>query len=129
MPPSPVRPPGGKWLEARRARNLWGRRAEWIAALALRLRGYRILATREKTSLGEIDLVAVRGRRVAFVEVKQRATQEAAEASITDAQRARIRRAANLWLAQNPRYQSHELGFDIVFLVGRRWPRHLENSL
>ncbi|HYD15071.1 MAG TPA: YraN family protein [Hyphomicrobium sp.] len=129
MPPSPVRPPGSKWLEARRARYLWGRRAEWIAALALRLRGYRILATREKNPLGEIDLIAVRGRRVAFVEVKQRATQEAAEASITDAQRARIRRAANLWLAQNPGYQSHELGFDIVFLVGRRWPRHLENSL
>ena len=97
--------------------------------MALRLRGYRILAWREKTPLGEIDLIAVRGRRVAFIEVKHRTTLEAAEASITPAQRARIRRAAGLWLARNARYQSHEMGFDIVFLVGVRWPRHLENAL
>lgn len=115
--------------EARRIRNRDGRRAEWIAALALCLRGYRILARRAKTPLGEIDLVAVRGRRLAFVEVKRRASQEAAEASITAAQRARIHRAADLWLARNPRYQSHEMGFDILFLIRRRWPRYLPNAL
>lgn len=115
--------------DERRARDKRGRRAEWFAAMALRLRGYRILAKREKTPLGEIDLIVVRGRRLAFVEVKQRATLEAAEAAITAAQRARIRRAANLWLAKNIAFQSHDLGFDIVFLVGRRWPRHIENGL
>jgi putative endonuclease len=115
--------------DERRARDKRGRRAEWFAAMALRLRGYRILAKREKTPLGEIDLIVVRGRRLAFVEVKQRATLEAAEAAITAAQRARIRRAANLWLAKNTAFQSHDLGFDIVFLVGRRWPRHIENGL
>lgn len=115
--------------DERRARDKRGRRAEWFAAMALRLRGYRILSKREKTPLGEIDLIVVRGRRLAFVEVKQRATLEAAEAAITAAQRARIRRAANLWLAKNIAFQSHDLGFDIVFLVGRRWPRHIENGL
>lgn len=115
--------------DERRARDKRGRRAEWFAAMALRLRGYRILSKREKTPLGEIDLIVVRGRRLAFVEVKQRATLEAAEAAITAAQRARIRRAANLWLAKNTAFQSHDLGFDIVFLVGRRWPRHIENGL
>lgn len=113
----------------RRARDRGGRRAEWIAALALSLRGYRILARRARTPLGEIDLVAVRGRRLAFVEVKRRATREAAEAAVTAAQRARIRRAADLWLARNARYQSHELGFDILFLIGRRWPHYLPNAL
>ena len=43
MPPRMARPPGGRWREARQARYRWGRRAEWIAALALMLRGYRIL--------------------------------------------------------------------------------------
>lgn len=129
MPPRPEPSIGDKRRDERRARDRQGRRAEWIAALALRLRGYRILAQREKTPLGEIDLIAVRGQRLAFVEVKRRATLEAAEASITAAQRARVRRAANLWLARNGRYQSHNLGFDIVFLIGRRWPRHLENGL
>lgn len=115
--------------DERRARDKRGHRAEWFAAMALRLRGYRILGKREKTPLGEIDLIAVRGRRLAFIEVKQRATLEAAEAAITAAQRARIRRAANLWLAKNTAFQAHDLGFDIVFLVGRRWPRHIENGL
>lgn len=126
------RPPSSKderWRDARRARQRHGRHAEWIAALALRLRGYRILAMREKTPLGEIDLIAVRGRRLAFVEVKQRTTREAAEAAITDTQRARIRRAAGLWLARHERYQSHDLGFDLVLLVGLRWPQHVENGL
>lgn len=124
-----ARAPDEERRNERRARDRRGRRAEWLAALALRLRGYRILARREKTPVGEIDLIAVRGRRIAFVEVKQRRTQEAAEAAISPAQRARVRRAAHVWLARNPAYQTHDLGFDIVFLVGRRWPRHVENAL
>lgn len=121
--------PDDRGRDTRRDRERQGRHAEWIAAWSLRLRGYRILGIREKTPRGEIDLIAVRGRRVAFVEVKRRATQEAAEAAITAAQRTRIRRAADLWLARNERYQAYELGFDIIFLIGRRWPRYLANAL
>jgi len=121
--------PDDRWRGERRARERRGRQAEWLAALSLRLRGFRILATREKTPLGEIDLIAVRGRRVAFIEVKRRATREAAEAAVTTAQRTRVRRAADLWLARNERYQAYELGFDLVFLIGRRWPRYVANGL
>jgi putative endonuclease len=118
-----------RWREQRRRRDRNARWAERFAALALMLRAYRILAIREKTPAGEIDLIAVRGRRLAFVEVKQRATQEAAEAAITGTQRARVRRAANLWLARHPRYQTHEMGFDVMFVIGRRWPHHIQNGL
>jgi len=48
--------------------------AETIAALLLRLKGHRILARRFKTPVGEIDLVALKGKRLAFVEVKRRKT-------------------------------------------------------
>jgi len=113
----------------RRARDRSGRRAEWIAAAALMLRGYRILALRHKTPLGEIDLIAVRGGRVAFVEVKRRARPADLEASITGEKRGRIRRAAGLWLSRNPRYQSHEMGFDLVLIARRKWPQHIENGL
>uniref|UniRef100_UPI0025F8626B YraN family protein n=1 Tax=uncultured Hyphomicrobium sp. TaxID=194373 RepID=UPI0025F8626B len=65
--------------EQRRTRERRGHTAEWAAAIALMVKGYRILARREKTPLGEIDLIAVRGRRVAFVEVKRRATLERAK--------------------------------------------------
>jgi putative endonuclease len=123
------RPARDRWRAERRARDRLGRRAEWIAALALTLRGHRILALREKTPLGEIDLIAVRGRRVAFVEVKRRATRAEAEAAVTAEKRARIRRAAGLWLAAHPRYQAYETGFDLVLLAGRGWPVHIANGL
>lgn len=114
---------------ARRRSERQGHTAERIAALALMLRGYRILGRRQKTPLGEIDLIAVRGRRVAFVEVKRRPTLVAAQSALTPDQRARIRRAAGLWLARNARYQSHEMGFDLVLMAGRRWPRYLRDAL
>lgn len=100
-----------------------------MAALLLMAKGYRVLGLRAKTPKGEIDLIAVRGRRLAFVEVKRRLTQEEAEASITPRQRERVRQAALVWLARNARYQQHELGFDIVFIIPGRWPRHIQNAL
>lgn len=103
--------------------------AELVAATYLRVTGYRVLARRYRTPVGEIDLVVARGRRLAFVEVKRRATLADAEASVTPRQRARTRRAADLWLARNARYQSHEISFDLVFLVPWRWPIHIVGGL
>lgn len=115
--------------EERRARLRRGRASEGLAALALRAKRYRILARRLRTPVGEIDLIAVRGRRLAFVEVKRRASFADAEASIGARQRQRVRRAADFWLARHPRFQEHDIVFDLVFLVPWRWPRHLENAL
>lgn len=115
--------------ETRRARYRAGRRSEWMAALLMMAKGYRVLGLRAKTPKGEIDLIAVRGRRLAFVEVKRRLTSEDAEASITPRQRERVRQAALLWLGRNARYQQHDLGFDIVFIIPGRWPRHIQNAL
>ncbi len=59
--------------EARRVRAYRsGLFAESVAALLLRLKGHRIVARRYKTPVGEIDLVALKGKRLAFVEVKRR---------------------------------------------------------
>lgn len=133
MPAAEPPGPGTAWQAERRrtrqARQRRGHHAEWLAALALMVRGYRVIARRQKTPLGEIDLIAVRGRRLAFVEVKRRATREEAEAAITAEQRSRVRRAASLWLARNARYQTHEIGFDLVFQLPRRWPVYIENGL
>jgi len=113
----------------RRRRNRRGQFSEFTAAAFLMVKGYRILGRRWKSPVGEIDLVAVRGKRIAFVEVKRRPTLADAEASITPRQRSRVRRAADHWLARHPRYQEHEIGFDLVFLIPRRWPIHIENGL
>src|SRR5262245_50440766 len=71
-----------------------GRVSELVAAAALMLKGYRILGRRVRTPYGEIDLIAVRGLRVAFVEVKRRATQDAAQGAVSPRQAGRIARAA-----------------------------------
>lgn len=115
--------------EERRARLRRGRLSEAIGAAVLLAKGYRILGRRVKTRAGEIDIVAVRRKRLAFVEVKRRPTHEAAEAAISARQARRIRDAADYWLARRPRYQGHEQGFDLVLLVPGHWPRHIPNGL
>ncbi|MBE1205824.1 YraN family protein [Aminobacter carboxidus] len=105
-----------------------GHRGEWLAALALMLKGYRIVARRYKTKLGEIDLIARRGDLVLIVEVKARKTlNEAMDAVAYDSER-RIEGAADLWLARQPDYGKLSVRFDMVAVLPRRWPVHVENA-
>lgn len=115
----------------RQARYRTGLRSEWKAALALRLRGYRILARRWQSTAGEIDLIAVRGKRLTFIEVKHRPdiTDEEAHAAVGPTQRQRVRRAAELWVARNKAYREHLIGFDLILVAPRRWPRIIQNGL
>jgi putative endonuclease len=106
-----------------------GRLAEFVAAALLCLKGYRILARRWRTHGGEVDLIAVRGRRLAFVEVKRRPTWEEAEAAKTVRQAQRMASVASRWVWRHPRFREHEIGLDAVLLVPGRLPRHQPNAL
>ena len=97
----------------RRSRRSW-----------LTLKGYSILARRYAAHGGEIDLIARRGRAVAFVEVKARADLAAAADLIGAAKRRRIARAARAWLARNPWAVGFTLRGDAVFVAPGRLPRH-----
>lgn len=112
----------------RQARHRRGHASERLAAVSLMLKGYRILARRYKATTGEIDLIACRGRDLVFVEVKQRASHLACEAAISTTQRQRLRRAANTWLARNPRFHRHAMHFDAIFVTPYRWPRHVPDG-
>lgn len=101
----------------RAARYKRGLRAEWVAVVCLLLRGYRILFMRYKTPVGEIDLIARRGRRIAFVEVKRRTSLDAALRSITPTLRQRVQNAAELWRRRHAPHFSGEIGFDVVVLA------------
>lgn len=114
----------GRRTEAERR----GRRAESMAALWLRLKGYRILARRFRSPAGEIDLVARRGRVLAFVEVKARREFAAAIEAVGRRQRERSIRAALAFLARHPRAAGCDLRFDIVIIRPRRLPHHLVNA-
>jgi putative endonuclease len=122
------RPKAVSTLE-RRQRYQRGLIAELVAATLLMLKGYRILARRHRTRLGEIDLIAVRGRRLAFVEVKRRPTIEHATLCIDERQIQRISAAAEQWVWLHPAYHTHEIGLDAVVVAPGRWPRHLAHAL
>ncbi len=109
-----------------RAAEQRGRRAETIAAWWLRLHGWSILAQRARVPGGEVDLVARRGKVVAFVEVKQRHTAEAAAWSL-DAYRLRRVAVAAERLAVRYVRPGDMIRIDAIYLVPGRLPRHLPN--
>ena len=114
-----------KIAERRRGAHLYGLKAELIAALLLRLKGYTILARRFVVSGGEIDLIARRGGVIAFVEVKARATLDDAAFAVTARQQQRIIDAAQAWLMAHPEHAEFELRFDAMLIAPRSLPRHL----
>ena len=101
-----------------------GLSAESRAAAFLIAKGYRIVARRWRSALGEIDIVARRGGILAFVEVKARSDFDKAGFSLYSRQFGRVARAASLFLAHHPRYAAHSVRFDAILVVGL-WPRHL----
>ena len=109
----------------RRQAERRGRRAEFLAICLLRLKGYHLLASRYRTPVGEIDLIARRAGTVAFVEVKARSTIAEASEAVSLHGRQRIARAAHLWLARNPAAAELTLRFDVILVAPRHWPRHL----
>ena len=114
--------------ESRRAAERRGRGAEAAAAWLLRLKGYRILARDLRTPVGEIDLIARRGRVLALIEVKTRATRDQAAAAISPRQRQRIARAGEAFLARRPDLAALDLRFDALLLAPGRWPLHVVDA-
>jgi putative endonuclease len=112
----------------RRAAELLGRHGETIAAWFLRLRGYRIRDMRVKTKVGEIDIVAERFGVTAFVEVKTRTRTTGDFDPLLAVDRARIIRAAQMYVARHPALAERTLRFDIILLAPGQWPRHLINA-
>lgn len=119
---------GNKTKTGHRTGHQTGLWAETLAALALMLKGYAILARRYKTPLGEIDLVARRGRTIAFVEVKWRASRDEAVEAVHAKNRARVRNAAALYLQKHPQYAGFSARFDAMALGPKAWPRHIPNA-
>ena len=106
-----------------------GHKAEWLAGTFLLAKGYRPLARRYRTPLGEIDLIVRRGRTIVFVEVKARNSLAEAFDAIGAAAERRLLAAADLWLASHPGAAGFDLRFDLVLIVPWRLPRHVPNAI
>ena len=109
-----------------------GRRAESLAVAWLSVLGWRVVARNLLTPHSEVDIVAVRGRVLAVVEVKARATPEAAEGSLTHATRQRLERAAEHIrgtspYAVRPDGVARDVRVDAILVSGWR-VRHLKGA-
>jgi putative endonuclease len=110
----------------RRKAERGGRRAERLAAWWLRLKGWRILAIRARTPVGEVDLIARRGRTLAFIEVKARASMADVELALDEYRLRRVIRAAEALLLKHMR-EGDIVRIDAIFMTPWRLPRHLTN--
>ena len=116
-------------LASRRGAERRGRRSEFFAIALLLVKGYRILARRMRTPMGEIDLIARSPTGlVCFIEVKARAEALAAAQSLSDRQKARIGRAAMQYMAQHPHLARKGMRFDIIAVAPGRLPRHYRDA-
>ena len=115
-------------LNAKRRFLKRGTRGETVAAWTLRLKFYRIVGRNIRTKLGEIDIIAKRGRTVAIVEVKARPSVRQAVEAVTPTSQRRISSAADLWLARQTDAAELSLRFDIIAVCPGRWPVHIENA-
>jgi putative endonuclease len=118
---SELSPPSAR----RQAAFKLGLSAEGRAALLLAAKGYRELARRWKTPVGEIDLIMRRGKLIAFIEVKARPTLDEAAFALLPRQRRRVVAAAEAWLAAHPEHAGYDLRFDVVLVAPGKLPRHL----
>ncbi|MCH8173234.1 MAG: YraN family protein [Proteobacteria bacterium] len=105
-----------------------GHKGEGLAALYLRLKGYRILERRYQTPVGEVDLIARRGRTLAFVEVKARQNYHDGVEAITRRQQLRTIKAAEYFLSSHPGMASLDLRFDAIIALPGFQLRHLEGA-
>ena len=109
-------------------RVLRGRRGEARAAEHLRAAGYRILEQNFRCRLGEIDLVAMDGHTLVFVEVRTRrqAAHGTALATVTASKQQRLARVAQFYLQRRqPRFDACR--FDVIGITAGRL-QHVEDA-
>ncbi len=105
--------------------------AEYWAALILMVKGYRPLAVRYKTKVGEIDLIVKRGKVIVFVEVKYRQNMDDAAHAVHNKSQLRIRRAADHYLLLHRRESPnviHDYRFDVVAVNKFLKINHIQNA-
>ena len=110
----------------RRKAERAGRRAEWICALWLRVCGYRILATRFRCPVGEIDIIARKGDLIAAVEVKNRSNIDDALNALRPRQQQRIAHALSTFATRIGHHG--DLRFDIIAISNGWRLKHLKNA-
>ncbi len=100
-------------------RQSLGQSSEDLAAAFLEKRGYRILVRNKRFKIGEIDIVAMDGDTLVFVEVRSRSdpSQVHPAETITPRKKQQIIRAAMAY-CQNERITDTMIRFDVIAVLG-----------
>ncbi|MEM8951022.1 MAG: YraN family protein [Pseudomonadota bacterium] len=115
-------------LRSRRTAEWHGRLAESMAAWSCRLKGFRVLATRYRTPLGEIDLVLRRRSLLIIAEVKARASLDQALHALRPKQQMRLARAADVFLKHHPSHRGCVVRFDLIAVQPWRLPLQIADA-
>ncbi|MGI9487643.1 MAG: YraN family protein [Geminicoccaceae bacterium] len=119
---------GDRSLWSRQIAERRGRVAECVAAWSCRLKGFRVLASRYRTPLGEIDLVLRRQSLLIFVEVKARESFDRAVEALRLQQQLRLTRAAEIFLQHHPVHSGCAIRFDLIAIRPWRLPRQIKDA-
>ncbi len=100
--------------------------AELIVIIYFFLSFHRILAWRYRNSAGEIDIIAKRGRKIVFIEVKARRDRSVSEV-VTSSQMSRMGNAAKLFIGKNKNYSEYDCRFDLIIFNSPLAFKHIKN--
>lgn len=115
-------------MRVRQAAERRGHHAESLCCWWLRLKGYRVLLRRVRTPMGEIDILARRGRVLAIIEVKARPSYDMAVLSLSPRQRHRLGRAVHWVLSSRPDLAGLDIRFDAMLVSPWNLPRHVAGA-
>jgi putative endonuclease len=98
--------------------KLLGDKGERKASRFLKKLGYRIIERQHQTQFGEIDIIAIDGNQIVFVEVKTRRTTDAGQPfeAVDRVKQQKIARTALAWL-KSQRRLNQSCRFDVVSII------------
>ena len=101
--------------------------AEGVCCFYLKCLFYKILERRCKTPLGEIDIIAKKGKKIIFIEVKARKSKDEQEV-LTSKQKYRIINASNYYISKKSEFQGLNLRFDLIIFNNALAFKHIKNA-
>ncbi|TXT47741.1 MAG: hypothetical protein FD137_992 [Spirochaetes bacterium] len=107
-----------------------GREGESEVADILRAEGWTVVARNFRSSRGEIDLIAIRGDEIIFVEVKRWRRYDEAELfrAINGQKIRKIIETSKLFLSKYRQYNGKRIRYDVMFLSSDSSPRRYEGA-
>ena len=117
-----------RWRASGSASHAMGVSSERSVRRHLHSMGYVVLGARLRTDEGEIDVLALRGRTLAVVEVKAGKHLDRAAFAVTPRKQRRLAGAIQSWLSSHPEYCDHFIRFDVALCDQYGWCDIIENA-